>query len=347
MARGPVAGANRGSNTNRDRFKQNLAQKTEQSYKTKDDNANTFKDYLDKDKTDGIKMFKMPKGDKTLVMDIIPYFAGDNDPKNAPGDPVYCLDINVHQNIGPGDHKIVCLAQYNKACPICEEIERRRAAEEDYDSRIKPQRPSRRTMYNIVIRDNKGEEEKKGVQVLEIAHFFVEKKFAGISRNPVTGGIIVFSDPDEGKSLCFTKRNPTKDTVEYSAHQFLDRQYPVSDAELDAAVTLDSIIKIMTYKEIEEILFASAPESGEEQERSTPAPTQEPPPMNTGRMRRQESTPEPQTNPTPAPEPQAQTQEGGEAVCPHGGTIGESIDELNECMTCELYDLCNAIAESK
>ena len=102
----------------------------------------------------------------------------------------------------------------------------------------------------------------------------------------------------------------------------------------------------MTYKDIEEILFAAAPEGGEEQERSTPAPTQEPPTMNTGRMRRQESTPEPQ-NSTPAPEPQAQTQEGGEAVCPHGGTIGESIDELNECMTCELYDLCNTIAESK
>lgn len=350
--RGAVSGAalRQGQAVNRDRFKKNLQQKTEQSYKTRDDNASTIKDYFDKDKLSatGRKLFRMPKGDKTIVMDVIPYFAGTHDPKNAANDPVYCLDINVHTNIGPGNERIICLAQYNKACPICEELDRRRAAEEDYESRIKPLRPSRRTVYNIVIRDNKGEEEKKGVQIMEIAHFFLEKKFAGISKNPVTGGVTVFSDPDEGKSLCFSKRNPTKDTVEYSAHQFLDRQYPVSDAELNEAVVLDEVVKILTYKEIEEILFAVGDDAGQEEGGQQQGGQQEPPPMNTTRMRRtEEAAPEAQTQAATQPTQQEAVSSESALSCPvPGGTIGSSIDEFNECMQCELYDDCAAIAGS-
>lgn len=341
------AAANRGASAMRAQFKQTLQQKTEQSYKTKDDNASTFRDYFNKDKMEGIKLYRVPKGDRTVVLDVIPYFAGDNDPKNKPGDPVYCLDINVHNNIGPMNDKIVCLSQYGKPCPVCEESERRRAAGEDYDSRIKPLKASRRTIYNVAIRDN-GDEEKKGIQVFEIAHFFLEKKIAGISKNPRTGGIIVFSDPDEGKSISFTKRNPSKDTVEYSAHQFLDRPAPITDAELNAAYQLDQLINVLSYKEIDEILYATPDETeggdaeaGKESVPETQAQTQNPPePAELpARGPARQRPPE-----TPAPEQQG-TASGD--VCPMGGTMGKNIDEYSECVNCEVYDRCNALAEAE
>jgi len=329
----------------RDRFKQNLGQKTEQSYKTKDENASTFRDFFDKDKLEGVKLYRVPKGDVTVVLDIIPYFAGPRDPRNKEGDPVYTLDVQVHKNIGPMNDQIVCLAQYGKPCPVCEEVSKRNAASEDYNLRIKPLKPSRRCLYNVIIRDNGGEQEKKGMQVWEIAHFFMEKKLAGITKNPRTGGIIVFSDPDEGKSVSFSKRNPSKETVEYSSHQFLDRPGVITDDELNGAHVLDNLIKILDYQTIHEMLYAvPAEEASEEettQETQVAQTQQEPPPQRQTRQR-------PAVEETKDEVAQTQTQTNvGTPVCPHGGTIGESIDELDGCMQCDVYDACNAIAESK
>lgn len=340
---GVSGGVGRGASALRNKFKQTLQQKTEQSYKTKDENASTFRDYYDKSKMDNVKLYRIGRGDVSVVFDIIPYIAGENDPKNAAGDPVYLLDINVHKNIGPMNDQIVCLAQYGKPCPVCEEIERRRAAGEDYESRIKPLKPSRRVLYNIIVRDNMGAEEKKGVQVWEIAHFFMEKKITGIAKNPRTGGIIVFSDPDDGRSISFSKRNPTQTTVEYSAHQLLERPGPITDDELNAAHTLDELIKLHTYKEIEDILYASV--GSDDQGEDTPPEQQEAPPVQNELPSRTTERRQRKLEPEPAPEVSNEGEADGE--CPMGGILGQSIDEFAECMQCEIYDKCAAIADAQ
>lgn len=337
------------TNSIRDKFREQLQTKTENSYKSKDQGAGGFKDYFDKDAMEGVKKYRVPKGDVTVVFDVIPYFAGPRDPNNRENDPVYVLDLLVHRDIGPMNEQIVCLAQYGKPCPICDEVQNRRAAGEDYKTVIKPLRATRRVIYNVVIRDN-GDEEKKGVQVFEIAHFLMEAKLAGIVKDARTGGITVFSNPDTGKSISFSKRNPTKETVVYDGHRFSDRPVPITDEELAGAHVLDDLIKILDYDTISDLLYGTDTPIG--------GPSGSDPEQEEGRDRttapeKKQEAAEPPEEPEVKEPPQRRKrrpmkvkEETGAPVCPHGGTIGVSIDELEACYECKLYDSCSTIADS-
>lgn len=300
----------------REQMRAQLSEQTKAAHSRKDGAG--FKNYLDVTKTEKIPKFNPPKGE--TILDIIPYFAGKYDPNAPEGSSVFHLDINVHMGIGPTEERIVCLAQYKKPCPICELIKAKKDKQEDYKTKIKPLVAKRRCLYNVIVREN-AEEEKKGVQLFEISHFFLQKHISALSKQPRTGGYIVYSDPDTGKSIGFNRTGVGADNTAYEAYQFIDRPAPISDEELDSARCLDELITILTYDEIYSILHAAKQETSPE---GTETPEAEGPPE------RQVSVEKPKV-----------TEKGDEPKCPvEGGIFGKSNDEFEECNDCDFYRAC-------
>jgi hypothetical protein len=332
-----------------------LKDRTKESFGRKD-KSGMFKDYLDPSKTEGLVKFNPGKG--TWIIDIIPYYAGSNDPFNKKGEVAYVLDILVHTQVGPADDRIVCPVQYGRPCPICEEIKRLNTAGADYKTEIKPLSAKRRTMYNVIVRENP-EEEKKGMQLLEISHYFLEKNIAALTKNPRKGGYIVFSDPDTGKSVSFRRTGVGAESTAYDAYQFIDRPEPISDAELEAARCLDDLIVVKSYEEIEEIFNArrkpeEAPDNSGESEGAgeevvTPPragrkpPVVEPPDEGDDG---DEDVVEEKTAP-PVRGARRGTRKNT-PVCPvEEGTLGVTLDEFVECDSCDHYDACaDAVANA-
>jgi len=249
------------------------------------------------------------------LIDIIPWIAGDNfpNPKVKPGAFVYHLDVFIHRNIGPTDSQFLCLASnFQKRCPICEKLKELRLASAEKEL-IDAVRPKRRTVYNIVCLDTSMEEE-KGVQVWELAHFFMEQKLASLAERPRTGGFVGFADPDTGKSISFERKGSGFENTQFLGHQFVDREgYIIPDALLEQAVPLEEFLVIPTYDELYESFYNKKPAPDEDGGGTQPR-----------RLMRGQKTPaEDSNNP-----------------CKFGGVFGKSIDNLVQCNECDLYDEC-------
>jgi hypothetical protein len=311
-------------NSMRDKMRKKLADKTKESYTRRDSKSN-FKTFFNKEKTEGLQFWWAEKGEH--IIDIVPYIAGKNDPRNVEGDPTYVLDVEVHMNVGPMSDKVVCLGQYNKPCPICEEATRLNREGADWKTEIKPLRPSRRALYNVIVRDG-GEHEKKGVQILEIAHFFMERHLSKIAKDPRGGGFVVFSDPDDGKSISFERTGVGAENTGYDGHRFVDRIDPITDKELDDAKCLDDLLDIKTYDEIYELFHGkdSGAKGSSEQEAE------------------QESEQEDTTESKKTIKKKIKKYK--KIKCPGGGKIGKDIDEHDECDDCEYYNECEYVADN-
>ena len=161
---------------------------------------------------DGLELTFLKLDERQHILDIIPYFAGKNDPHVEEGQSTYVLDLWVHRGVGINEDNYVCLFKnYDLPCPICEhQAELMRT--EDYDETIVDGlNPKRRVIYNVICYDT-AEQEEKGVQIFEVAHFFMENNIIPISSDSRTGEPIKFADPDEGKSIAFqTKKSSFPD----------------------------------------------------------------------------------------------------------------------------------------
>ncbi len=344
----------------REQMRQGLGNKTKEAYDRKDGNS-LFKTYLNEGLISEQKISKFNPGKGEWIIDIIPYIAGKNDPLNQEGESVYVLDILVHMDVGPAGEKIVCLSQFNLPCPVCELIKKKQSEGEDYKTCIKPLQAKRRTLYNVIVRENP-EEEKKGVQLLEISHFFLQKNIAALSKNPRKGGYIIFSDLDDGRSIGFRRTGVGAENTAYDAHQFIDRPAPITDAEWQAAKCLDDFIVIRAYKDIYDMLHAAPatpPEDGATA--GTPASTgrklsMTPPPeetddnqQETAEDNQQEEEQAEQAQQTTPPKASGTKKRplANATVCPvEDGIFGVSFDEFVECDTCALRDTCAAAAAS-
>lgn len=194
--------------------------------------------------------------------DIIPYKAGEFDTNTKEGKTSHVLDIWVHRFVGPdNDEHIVCPKKnYRKSCPICSDIQRLQKSGDFEEKEIKSLKAKRRTIYNVVVVDG-GKEEEKGVQLWDVAHFYMEDKLSGLSRGvPGRGGIIVFPDIDNGKTISFEiKKGGDNVPPAYVSHQFIDRNYKIEEDILNSTEVLDEIIKILSYEEIESLYFGEHP----------------------------------------------------------------------------------------
>ena len=200
----------------------------------------------------GVELFKSTEERHTA--DIIPWEAGPDMPYGERGVPIteegevdYVLDIWVHQNVGATKEPFVCpYENFGQACPICEYIKSRRLPLETW----KDLKPKRRVLYLLWVHTTR-EQERKGIQLWETSHFSMEEKIAEIAKLPKGGGAVVFSDPDNGKSVSWTRKGAGRTNTQYLGHSFTDREAPIPDKILDQTFPIDQVVKMKpTYEEI-------------------------------------------------------------------------------------------------
>ena len=357
----------------RNRFRQGLSDSTQFSADSANDRGG-FKSYVKKGKRP--RYTKIPEG--TFVFDVIPYMVGndfgDISRRFTANSPQYNMDLWVHQNVGVNNDQVVCLSKtFGKPCPICEEKARREAQGEQYEQ-LKPFNPKRRCLYNIWIHDASRTEEAKGVQILEIAHFTLEKNLVDIAKNPITGQMTVFADPDNGKHVCFTRKGTGQTNTTYSGHQFIDRQMPIPDAILEQAEDLTTLIDIPTYEEVY-AKFHGVPTSGinpanavsaNTSTYTAPATPASPyavtgmaggseqygndevpfavnvPPVTPAPAPTQFTYNAPSVAPAVAPVP-TNAPSANHVTCPleaYGGKFGGTVDKFPQCSGCSYWDDC-------
>ena len=322
------------------------------SYTNREDSGR-FRDYLDPEKMEHIDKWWASKAEH--LIDIIPYRAGAYDPQVPEGRGTYLLDIWVHPKIGPSEDTFVCPVQYGKSCPICNERKRRNDADEDYDTRIKVLNTSRRVLYNVIVRDG-GKEERKGVQVFEIAHWFMEKNLIKIAKNP-RGGMDEFWDADTGKTVVFERTGTGAKNTQYDGHRLIERVNRITDEELLAAYCLDELLIIPSEETLSNAFFGTAAE--QTQDDSVPESEQDQNDVNeTPEATEIPETPEPDPDPDPDPDseqsaspkpkpkpkPKAK-QKAEELVCPIGMEFANQWDEWEQCDTCAIRDQCKEASE--
>lgn len=351
-----------------------------------------FKDFFDDQvcKELEVQFWRPDAGDH--LVDIIPFFAGEQYPTMTgtqrtgigDGDSTYLLDVWVHKNIGPENQQYVCLSKsYGKKCPVCEKIrsliQESDGIDEDLKKVLKHLNPSRRSVYNVIVRDE-GEEEEKGVQVWEVPHFFFEKHVSHLAQNPRTGGRISYSKVKGGKAVAFTIEKPSKNKTNFLGFQFVEREWEIEIEDLESTFVLDELIVVPTYDEVYEALNEGSPAGEEEYEASAGRRRK---PLRTKRRQRISEEPEemdeyPQEEEEPAPsrrrsrpakteeeappkrrrrKPSSETEEeeappkrqmrrkpkkekDPNNPCPAGHTFGADIDTKKECEGCKVWDEC-------
>ncbi len=290
-----------------------------------------------KDNVENLKLWRCKDGEH--IIDIIPYEAGGNDSITDEGDPTYCYEFYVHRDLGPTeDQRCICLAEtFGEACPVCEH--RKQLMKDGADDDIwKPLLAKQRNMYNIVCYDTEKSED-QGVMVWEVAWFYMEKHLTKLAKGPMQRGgkrgrkeidpNIAFADPDSGRSISFEVAiKKGKDSYpEYSAHQFLTRDYEIDDETLDNAHSLDEIIEIPTYGEVYELYW------GESVVNNEPEPEPEPEPEKKTSSRRGKS----KKNNLKPKDDKKNTNE-----CPNDFIFGEDNGLKPECEDCdpEIWEKC-------
>ena len=300
-----------------------------------------------KDKGEGrfgsiLDISKMPKGmnfwkcsEDRHTIDIIPFIAGNNMPKVSgtttdgrikEGQFAYVVDVYVHWNVGVLKHPYICPAHTNgQPCPICEYLQAHRdeMTKAEYDNA----KAKRRTFYLVWCHDNSAEEG-KGIQVWEVAHYFMEYNLKEISERPRGGGTIPFFDPDEGKNIIFTKRGKGAGNVEFIGHRFDERPEPIPESILDKSFSLDEAMRYSSYAELHTAFYGEEMDEdsgnemtpvGEVQERDPDTPFDDGPIEDSGGE-----------------------EELAADECPVGGEFAVDFDQLENCSGCPNYDNCYA-----
>ncbi len=201
---------------------------------------------------EGIEFFRCKEGEH--IVDIIPFEVGpdmplgDRDlPVTEEGELDYIIDLYVHQNIGNMNKPYVCpYENFGEPCPICAYIKAQRLEKEDWQAL----RAKRRAIY-LVWAHNDREQERKGIQIFESAYFFMEEKIDEIAKLPRGGGSINFSDYDDGKTVCWTRKGSGRENTQYVGHQLIDRKTPIPDKILEQTFSLDQVINM--HPDIEEM----------------------------------------------------------------------------------------------
>jgi len=345
--------------TKRSAMKEQLKKRLAEQQAGKNKGLNDFESYFEAPEGSSQWQTKAGKGSEgtDYGFDIIPFYAGSKYPTNGyninEGDLTYTLDVWVHFKVGPMNKPVVCpLKNYSLPCPICEKrvailAERGQMDKEEYKKFKKENGylyPSRRVMYNVIVRSDE-KEEKKGIQIYEISHFFMEKKLQEAAKKPRGGGLVSYPDPDEGKTIWINFSLSGEDSWSVGVPQFEDRDYIITDEQIDAAYRLDELLVSYEYDEILDMMNVKASHVAEEE-----VCEDEPPVVNRRKPAPKEVKEEVEEKEV---EPKHEPKQSETSTCPHGANFGVDYDEYTECDNCVVNDDClakkeaNAIAEQK
>ena len=301
--------------------------------------ASNYKSTFDISKVgDGkLEKFKPHLGENRI--DIIPFNAGPNHPfvvtgQCQEGDTVYSLDYYLHKGIGPNKSDFVCLKQYGKKCPLCDESYRLyKAATNDNEKKAATEiRNKRRCIYLVhdLIDDKYG--------YYDVAWFSFEKivnSRASIRNDPNTGAPINPFDWENGKTIFF-KTNKDKyngndyNKIDEGTFDLIDRA-PLSDEVLSHSIDLSAGLVMNTEEEMAAALCGK-PVVNQAKQSTAPVfqPVEKPVQENVNN-----SAPQQNVN-------TAAVQNDSGNVCPCGYAWGDANanPEHPECVSCQAWDKC-------
>lgn len=318
---------------------------------------------------DGMEQFLWKagkEGGNRYVLDIIPFEVMANLPWKARGNPPdvgdvwFNVDVHVHSNVGPNNEKVVCpkhsfksgIAKGKKAgCPICEDIAVLQENLQDDPEKRKgiwrELKASRRNLYNVVVRDG-GEEEDKGVQVFDVAHFYFQGNIEEALDEDDDDGVSTYWDIDEGKQISFKVVDqgegiPPKFTafkLKNRVDSTTKKPYVISDEELEASVSPQKWLKLYSYDEIYELYHQKS--NGVKEE---PEDDDDDEPVRKPKGRR-EKVVEEDVSDLPS---KTETKEVAEDECPNGFVFGQDFSAKGHeevCDDCDedKYELCRLAA---
>lgn len=212
-----------------------------------------------------IKMFKPAKG--LMLIDILPYEAGDLNPNADAGRYTYELTFHLHKNIGPSKASVLCNARMlEKACPICE-LQKKLADEGETDKKtLEALYPRKRQLFWVVNRKDR----EAGVQLFEFAFASFGKLLAARLESDAaeSRGWGSFSHPEKGLSLevDFEEKKFEKNTfLNARAIDFIDRKRQYDWKFLDDnCPSLESLLRFDKYARVLELLEGNPEEDAKE-----------------------------------------------------------------------------------
>lgn len=208
-----------------------------------------------------VNVFK-PEGGTEVVFDILPYKVTDPnhiDNKKYEEDAVvgdfwWKRPVKVHRDVGPDSATLICPTTFGDKCPICEYGAQRRKAGAEWEE-LKEIFPKDRSLFLINMIDSSECEVDYTEGELHVMdqsdYLFLEALDDEIKRDIDNEG---FPDPYDGLSIriYFKKKKFGKNSyAEASKIDFEERDEQYDDAYLDTVPSLDDMLKVLPYEEIE------------------------------------------------------------------------------------------------
>lgn len=207
---------------------------------------------------------------KKVEIDILPYIVTD---KNHPdkdaqyeiaieGSPWYKRPIRVHKDVGAKRERHICLASLGKKCPICE------IQKELFDQNKKEEAvalyPQDRVLYLVIPRNSKKHDEVPYIWDMSYKMFQEELKNSIEEDEDYED----FPSLENGKTLEIkfhwdTIGDKGKPFPEVRHIEFLDRD-PLDESIMDDLPSLDDVLNILSYKELEAKFLGEDIEDAEE-----------------------------------------------------------------------------------
>jgi hypothetical protein len=225
----------------------------QKSYETKDDSGLYRTIWVD-----SLPFSKLKVKNGQHIINMLVWVCGNQHPKTQPGTLVHFIDLLVHMNIGPNNDQEICMAQYEKRCAPCEEIQWMKDNDFDDDD-IKAIGPKRRGLYYVVCYDQG--EEQKGPQIMDLSHFLFHNNLIAQAKQPAalihkTGEYVRYAHISDGKQIFFTHEG-AKQGTRIKGIKFYDRDKPIPSEYYDqvAAHPLDQLLRLPDYDDVKKRLL--------------------------------------------------------------------------------------------
>ncbi len=300
----------------------------------------------------GVLIFAPEPGGR-CQFDIMPYVVtskyhadrSDEIGQAVVGEQWYKLPFKTHRNIGVENNAVVCPGSFSKKCPICEyrSAQMKEGADKEVTDALKK---SNRNLYVVIPINHKKYEEVP--HILDISTF--------LFQNLLTDELMenteyeVFPDIEAGCTLRVRFDSETignsKPFASASRIDFVSRDYVYDESILEKIPSLDKILSVKSYKQLEREFFEMEEDDDEEdvttmEEASrgikvtVPAKEEKKDPQEEEKKDPQEEKEE-----TPVTSMRSRRKEKSNNKCPYGYKFGVDTEKYDDCFDCNKWNLC-------
>lgn len=210
----------------------------------------------------GIKTFKFPDNIKEFQLDFLPYIVTSKrhaERDDTPGEEVaipgslwYRAVVKTHKNVGGKEVTVACPKVYGLKCPICEYQVKRIKDGADKEE-FKLLYPQERSLYWVIPIGHK--DYKEDPMVWDMSDFLFQETLVDVLKeNPENEDFFTL---DKGKTA--TLRLKWKKIGKNNFPEVVDitfkKRAPYEEAILDELPSLDDMIKVMSYEELDAAFF--------------------------------------------------------------------------------------------